>query len=490
MRCEREKHYCARPSTFRFAALPRAACCSASPCDSFTPRMLMEPSRLSNKKGSIDGTGPFLRLARSASIEEVLEDLTEIAAEKGICICSVRFTSARIEREYKIPNAIKVGRIGELAVGVGGGQTHLVVKFIEPLDIADVCALEYAAHLAAHRIEILAGGGGGADSAGTRNVDRSHLEYGLIGESGLIQQVRQDIEIAASLDLSVLIIGEPGTGKELVAQGIHRASRRARNPFEDVNCAAINPNLIESELFGHERGAFTGAQARKIGLFEIASGGTLFLDEIGDLPLESQAKLLRVLQERKLKRVGGTEAIKIDTRLVAATNKDLRREIDEGRFRRDLYDRLRGYPIRTPSLREHPTDIPILIRHYYPFVEFQEEALELLCHYSWPGNVRELRSTIERLAAKAGGGQIITANHVRRETDAEQMSVFAPGNAECFPRLREGESLIDYICRGVVAVYERERSHLRSHSATARRLGMNRTTLYDWLEWAREHVAK
>ena len=143
----------------------------------------------------------------------------------------------------------------------------------------------------------------------------------------------------------------------------------------DVNCAAFNQNLIESELFGHEKGAFTGAQTRKIGHFERADGGTLFLDEIGDLPQESQVKLLRVLQERRLRRVGGTEAVKIDIRLVAATNKDLRREIDEGRFRRDLYDRLRGYPIRTPALREHPTDIPILIAHYYPFVEFQEEAL-------------------------------------------------------------------------------------------------------------------
>jgi transcriptional regulator with GAF, ATPase, and Fis domain len=231
------------------------------------------------------------------------------------------------------------------------------------------------------------------------------------------------------------------------------------------------------------------AQSRKIGLFEIASGGTLFLDEIGDLPLESQAKLLRVLQECKLKRVGGTEAIKIDTRLVAATNKDLRREIEEGRFRRDLYDRLRGYPIRTPSLREHPTDIPILILHYYPFVEFHEEALELLCHYSWPGNVRELRSTIERLAAKAGG-RIITTNHVCREMDSEQQSVSATGNNQCFPKLRESETLIDYICRGVLTAYERERTHLGSHSATAHRLGMKRTTLYDWLEWAREHVTK
>jgi transcriptional regulator with GAF, ATPase, and Fis domain len=312
---------------------------------------------------------------------------------------------------------------------------------------------------------------------------------GLIGESELIRQLRQEIEIAASLDLSVLILGEPGTGKELVAQGIHKASRRAKKPFVDVNCAAFNPNLIESELFGHEKGAFTGALARKPGRFEKADGGTLFLDEIGDLPQPSQATLLRVLQERKLERVGGTDAIKIDIRLIAATNHDLIREVDEGRFRRDLYDRLCGYPIQTPSLRERPTDIPVLIRHYFPCIEFDEEAMELLCRYGWPGNVRQLISTVERLGAKAGG-RIITPDHVRREVCLERKSGLAPGRVNRFPALNEGETLVDYICRGVLAVYEMERAHWGSHSAVAHRLGMNRTTLYDWLEWARQHVTK
>jgi transcriptional regulator with GAF, ATPase, and Fis domain len=204
---------------------------------------------------------------------------------------------------------------------------------------------------------------------------------GLVGESELIRQVRQEIEIAASLDLSVLITGEPGTYKELVAQGIHKAGRRAKKPFVDVNCVAFNPNLIESELLGHEKGAFNGASARRPGRFEKATGGTLFLDEIGDLPQPSQATLLRILQERKLERVGETEAIKIDIRLVAATNHDLLREVAEWRFRRDLYDRLCGYPIWTSALRGHPTDIPILTRHYFPSIEVEEKALELLCRY-------------------------------------------------------------------------------------------------------------
>ena len=222
-----------------------------------------------------------------------------------------------------------------------------------------------------------------------RNVDRSPVVGGLVGESELIRQIRQDIEIAASLDLNVLIIGEPGTGKELVAHGIHKASNRAKKPFVAINCAAINPNLIESELFGHEKGAFTGASARKSGLFERADGGTLFLDEIGDLPPRYQALLLRALQEREFERVGGAEVVKINVRLIAATNHDLRLEVEEGRFRRDLYDRLLGYPIRMPTLRECPTDIPILIRRYFPSVEFEKEALELLCRYNSMANDRE-----------------------------------------------------------------------------------------------------
>jgi transcriptional regulator with PAS, ATPase and Fis domain len=312
----------------------------------------------------------------------------------------------------------------------------------------------------------------------------------LIGESELIRQVRQEIEIAASLDLNVLVIGEPGTGKELVARGIHNVSRRAKKPFVAVNCAAINPYLIDSELLGYELEAFNWASAPKPGLFERANGGTLFLDEIGDLSPQGQAILLRALQEREIERIGGTEAIKIDIRLIAATDHDLRREVDEERFRRDLYYRLCEYPIRTPSLRERPTDIPILIRHHFPSAEFEEESLELLCLYPWPGNVRQLITTVERLADKAGGGRIINTDHVLLEIALERKSAPAHGHPDCFPDLREGETLTEYICRAVLAVYEMERAHLGSHSAAASRMGMNSTTLYNWLDWTRQHVTK
>ena len=326
--------------------------------------------------------------------------------------------------------------------------------------------------------------------AGIEGVDRSPAIDGLIGKSDLIREVRRDIVTAASLDLSVLIIGEPGTGKELVARGIHDASARRGRPFEAVNCALINSDLIERELFGHEKGDFTEAPARKLDRFERASGGTLFLDEISVLNRQSQATLSRFLEEREFKRVEVAEAIKVDVRLVAATNCDLLREVSEGRFRRDLYDLLRGYLIRTPSLRELPADVPILIQHYFPFVEFQEEALERLCRYRWPGNVRQLRSMVERLAAKAGSGQIITTDHVRREIEIEEKMAPSPGDADRIPELREGETLMEYIGRITLAIYETERTRLGSHSAAARRLGMKRTTLYDWLKWARQYVTK
>jgi DNA-binding NtrC family response regulator len=450
----------------------------------------MVPRHLSNRKERLAGASLLLGLVQSASIEDVLSGFTKLAAEKGICLCSVRFRCGKQGREFELPNAGAVsGRVNELAVDVEGGQTRFVVKYLEPIDCAVVSDLESAAHLAAHRIEILAGAGGLSHRGGPRNGASSVIIDDLVGESELMREVRNNIAIAATLDLSVLITGEPGTGKELVARGIHKASSRAEKPFVAVNCAAINANLIESELFGHEKGAFTGAIARKLGRFERANGGTLFLDEIGDLPAASQAILLRVLQEREFERVGGTQEIKIDIRLIAATNHDLLREVDEGSFRRDMYDRLCGFHIRTPALRERPTDIPILVRHYFTEIEIEEGALGLLCRYAWKGNVRQLISTIERLAAKAGG-LIVTTDQVRREMELERQTVLALGNAECFPELREGETMREYMCRVVMAIYERERFRLGSHSAAAQRLGINRTTLYDWLERARQHVTK
>ncbi len=237
----------------------------------------------------------------------------------------------------------------------------------------------------------------------------------ILGDSERIVRLKQQIAQAAPTNGWVLITGENGTGKELVARQIHLQSRRVAEPFVEVNCAAIPEELIESELFGHEKGAFTGAIARKLGKFELSHRGTLFLDEIADMSLKTQAKVLRVLQESKFERVGGNEPIEVDVRVIAATNKDLEKEIAAGTFREDLYYRLAVIPFHVPALRERSEDIPALARAFV--AEFCSEAgvktkvlaprtLEILQGYSWPGNVRELRNLMERLVLMTPGTRI------------------------------------------------------------------------------------
>ena len=239
--------------------------------------------------------------------------------------------------------------------------------------------------------------------------------YTMIGESPALSALRGVITQAAPSNGRVLVFGENGTGKELVARAIHAQSLRASGPFVEVNCAAIPEELIESELFGHTRGAFTGALAAKKGKFELADGGTLFLDEIGDMTLKTQAKVLRVLQEQKLEPVGGAGSVTIDVRVIAATNKNLEEEIRRGAFREDLFFRLNVIPFHVPPLRERREDIPLLARHFMASLsaeygrrpkELAREALDLLSSLPWPGNVRELRNIIERLVIMTPGDRI------------------------------------------------------------------------------------
>ncbi len=231
-------------------------------------------------------------------------------------------------------------------------------------------------------------------------------KYEMVGASQAILHLKEQIRVSGPSQSRVLISGENGTGKELVARLVHEKSTRRNAPFLEINCAAIPENLIESELFGYERGAFTGAQSRKKGHFELASGGTLFLDEIGDMSLSTQAKVLRVLQEQAFYRVGGNARIQVDVRVIAASNKDLVEEIKEGRFREDLYYRLNVIPLHAPPLRERTEDIPLLIAYFIDAIAQEQgirakritpEAFDLLKHYHWPGNVRELRNVTERL---------------------------------------------------------------------------------------------
>jgi len=250
-----------------------------------------------------------------------------------------------------------------------------------------------------------------------------NCRYGIIGQSTAIGEVYSVIERVADSPTTVLVTGESGTGKELVARALHESSTRKDRPFIKVNCAAIPRELIESEFFGHERGAFTGAVASKPGRFELASGGTLFLDEIGSIPLETQVKLLRALQEAEFERVGGVRTLKVDVRLVAATNTDLKRQIEEGTFREDLFYRLNVVGVRLPALRERVGDIPLLVEHFIEKYNqrlgkrlqgMSNEALSLLSAYGWPGNVRELENVMER-AVLFADDERISAEHLPGE---------------------------------------------------------------------------
>jgi DNA-binding NtrC family response regulator len=302
----------------------------------------------------------------------------------------------------------------------------------------------------------------------------------LIGESRSMADLRDQIARAAKAAATVLVTGERGTGKELVGRAIHMASKRAKGPLEKMNCAAVPSELIESELFGHEAGAFTGATKQRRGKFERAGGGTLFLDEVGDMPLGMQAKLLRVLQEREIERVGGNETIKVDVRVVAATNRDLEAACREGQFRADLYDRLNVLPLHLQPLRARREDIPLLARHFLalateandrPGMKLTEAGLAALMGYSYPGNVRELRNIIERLVILTPDDSI-DAEDVRLclggQSAAPKAGLFRPG----VPFRVLGEEAERTILEEALA------HHGGQMAATARGLGLERSHLY------------
>jgi DNA-binding NtrC family response regulator len=302
----------------------------------------------------------------------------------------------------------------------------------------------------------------------------------VLGQSPAVARLREQVELAARSNAAVLVLGERGTGKELVAAAIHAGSSRTGGPFEKLNCAAVPEGLIESELFGHEAGAFTGATKKRHGKFERAHGGTLFLDEVGDMPSQMQAKLLRVLEEGELERVGGGSPVRVDVRVVAATNKSLEQEIDAGRFRADLFDRLNVVPLRVPALRERPGDVPLLAQHFLelacevhdrPDKQISPGAMALLSAYSYPGNVRELRNLVERLV-------ILTPGPVISEAEARALLPIAEGAAsESYFRpetpLRD---MLEAVERDLIT---RALDHRDGHvTKTAADLGLERSHLY------------
>jgi len=265
-------------------------------------------------------------------------------------------------------------------------------------------------------------------SRANRGLRQSMGDYRIIGRSQAIQHVIELCQKVALSNATVLLYGETGTGKELAARAIHDFSNRKDQPFIAINCAALPEGLLESELFGHERGAFTGATGQKIGRFELADGGTLFLDEIGDLAPSIQVKLLRVLQEREFVRVGGTQTLTCDVRIIAATNRDLKREMQAGRFREELYYRLNVFPIMLPRLGQRVEDIPLLFDHFAAQLapalgveqpRVSDEAMALLMRYEWPGNIRELRNVVERCTLLAAEDGIIQPSHLPPEISGE-----------------------------------------------------------------------
>jgi two-component system nitrogen regulation response regulator NtrX len=316
---------------------------------------------------------------------------------------------------------------------------------------------------------------------------RSEVEsrYEIVGNSYPVRQVLERVERVAPTDARVLITGDNGTGKELVARAIHRLSPRAEAPFVEVNCAAIPSELIESALFGHIKGSFTGAVADRAGKFEQADRGTLFLDEIGDMSLAAQAKVLRALEQGVVTRVGGAQSIAVDVRVVAATNKDLQGEIDEGRFREDLFYRLNVVPIHIPPLRERREDIPMLVQHFADAMarsarvgakSFTQEAVDRLSSLEWPGNVRELRNTVERLLILSSGEQV-------RGDDVDLLAPGRVGGSGLGGELLGAQTFSEFKEMAERAyILHRLRECDWNVAETARRMDMPRSNLYKKIE--------
>jgi len=297
----------------------------------------------------------------------------------------------------------------------------------------------------------------------------------MIGGGAAFQAVLESVQIVAPTDATVLIFGETGTGKELVARAIHELSSRSRSSFVKVNCAAIPASLLESELFGHEKGSFTGAEAQRMGRFELADHGTLFLDEIGEMPLELQPKLLRAIQDQEFERVGGNRTVRTDVRFVAATNRDLKAMVDENRFRADLYYRLHVFPLNVPPLRDRREDIPLLTRFFVQrhaqrigrkVESIPTQALEALMNYDWPGNIRELQNVVERSVILSNGPELrVSMPEYGGKPPAGVFHGRASNVSEAAERARIVQALKE--AKGIVA----------GPKGAASRLGLKRTTL-------------
>lgn len=347
------------------------------------------------------------------------------------------------------------------------GATHFIEKPFYPPEKIDAMLLTIKQTLERQQLE--------QENKILRKREQS--KYTMVGQSPAAMKLYDQIQKAASSKARVLITGENGSGKELVARAIHRQSNRSSGPFVEVNCAAIPQELIESELFGHEKGAFTSAVTRQIGKFEQANGGTLFLDEIGDMSLTAQSKVLRALEEEEIQRIGGNKNIKLDVRVIAATNKVLEKEIEQGRFRQDLYYRLNVIPIYVPPLRQRKEDIPLLTMHFVeqfcnengkPLKTVSKEAIDILMDYEWKGNIRELRNIVERLIIMVESN-VISAHHVLSALHVDRGQISQRTSHSLKEILEEYEKKI---------ILEELESNNGNVSQTAKNLSVDRANLY------------
>jgi formate hydrogenlyase transcriptional activator len=328
---------------------------------------------------------------------------------------------------------------------------------------------------------------------------RSELHFeDIVGNSEPLRRVLREIETVAPADSTVLIYGDTGTGKELIARAVHNLSARKSNAFVKLNCAAIPTGLLESELFGHEKGAFTGAIAQRVGRFELAHRGTIFLDEIGEIPLELQPKLLRVLQEREFERLGSTRTLRTDARLIAATNRDLKAMVEEHKFRSDLFYRLNVFPIRVPALRERKEDIPLLVRHFVQQFSrrnnrvidtIPSDTMEALVRYYWPGNIRELQNVIER-AVIISKGPVLNVSLAELQTDVRSKTSPANTNVSSVHRESLQEALDETERTQILRALEEANGVVGGPKGAAALLGIKRTTLHVRMQKLGIHVSR
>lgn len=404
------------------------------------------------------------------------EDLGGIALEMGI------------RSVAHVPMAGHGGVVGVLSLGTrhGGGFTE-----------DDFSFLKQVAHQVAIAIENARMFGEVSEQKNKLALEKLYLEDELrselkfeeiVGRSEALRQVLEQIETVAPTDSTVLIYGETGSGKELIARAVHNLSVRKSAAFVKLNCAAIPTGLLESEMFGHERGAFTGAIAQRIGRFELANRGTMFLDEIGEIPIELQPKLLRVLQEREFERLGSSRTLRTDARLIAATNRDLEALVKEQKFRSDLYYRLNVFPVRVPALRERPEDIPLLVRHFVQQFSRQlgktidaipADTMSALTRYPWPGNIRELQNVIERAVILTSGPVLSVRSEDLRAPSPAPMPA-APATRDIAPAASNGnirEALEEAEREQILAALEKSNWVVAGTEGAAARLGLKRSTL-------------